>query len=255
MMHNALVMHLLASRRRQKRRGHGRIRGHGDLRVPRAGLRPPLTMLTLFGIDMVDRADAARRAGRRGRRGELVNGTTRRSRACGRADPTRTPAGSVVTQDVAGGSRRCRRPPPTSGSSGTTPTPSTTSPRTRRSRPTSSRWCRPRGTRTARSPSRRRGSITLPVPGSPFLAASRETMATEVPRPPQQYASIGPDKVNQLRHVAALPLAGGRARAHAAAPRRPGAEVRGGRRRTDPLTSCKGAWVSRNGRSRPAATS
>ena len=93
--------------------------------------------------------------------------------------------------------------------------------------------------------------ITYAGAGVAFLAASRETVAWYLGH--QQFASIGPDKVNQLRHVQLFGSPDGRARAHAAAPRDPRAEVRGGRRGPD--LRARGPRASRSGPSRPAATS
>ena len=55
--------------------------------------------------------------------------------------------------------------------------------------------------------------ITYGGAGVAFLAASRENIAAYLGH--QQFASIGPDKVNQLRHVAVLRLGRGGARPHA----------------------------------------
>ena len=111
------------------------------------------------------------------------------------------PSGAVVSQEVAArlavdADRGAR----TSRSSGTTPTPSTTSPRTRPRAPTSSPSPPPRATRTGRSCSRRPRRSPIAGAGVAVLAASaRPTCSGTSGTSP--WAAIGPDKVNHLRHV------------------------------------------------------
>ena len=93
--------------------------------------------------------------------------------------------------------------------------------------------------------------ITYAGAGVAFLAGSRETVAWYLGH--QQFASIGPDKVNQLRHVQFFGSARGGARAHGAAPGDPRAEVRGGRR--GPHRRARAGWASPSGPGRPGATS
>ena len=103
-------------------------RGDGDLRLPRAGLRPPLHDARVVRHRDGDRADAARRAGRRGRRGPgpgrpVGQGHVDRAdlrepgrlgRHAGRREPARLDAdGRPRLPDLLG--QRLRLPPPHRG--------------------------------------------------------------------------------------------------------------------------------------------
>ena len=92
--------------------------------------------------------------------------------------------------------------------------------------------------------------ITYAGAGVAFLAGSRETVAWYLGH--QQFASIGPDKVNQLRHVQFFGSARGGARAHASAP----AILAPKFAAVDAaLTAELAGWGSRSGPRRRAATS
>ena len=183
---------------------------------PVPGYDRHFTMLASYGIEMLavpmqdDGPDVA--AVR-----ELVK-TTRRSRGCGSSRPTRTRPARPARRRWPARSRRWRPPPRTSASSGTTPTPSTTSPRTRPRAPTSSRSPPGPGTRTGRSCSRRPRKITFAGSGVAFLAASKRQRRL-VPRPP----AVRVHRAGQgqpARHAQFFGSAEG-VREHMAAPRDP----------------------------------
>ena len=159
---------------------------------------------TSFGIEMVTvpmhddgpdvEAVAGARRGRPEHQGHVGRADLRQPVRRGRAR-RRSPPGWP----------RCRPRRPTSGSSGTTPTPSTTSPRTRPRAPTSSRLAAAAGHPHRPIMFASTSKITyagagVAVPRGVGRERRRGTSATSA------RASIGPDKVNQLRHVAVLRL-------------------------------------------------
>ena len=152
---------------------------------PVPGLRPALHAARLVRHRDGDRARCTTTARRRGGR-PARRRRPDASRACGSCRPTPTRQRfDRHRRRSRPGSPRCRRRRPTSRSSGTTPTRSTTSPRTRPRAPTSSPWRRPRATRTGRSCSRRPRRSRSPAPGSRSWPASVENVRV-VPRPPRQ---------------------------------------------------------------------
>ena len=110
---------------------------------------------------------------------------------------------------------------------------------------------RRRATRTARSCSPRPPRSPTPAPASPSSAAPSETVAWYHDN--LGLGSIGPDKVNQLRHLRVLRDPAGRARPHGQAPRAARAEVRRGG--ADPHRAARRTRASRPGPTRAAATS
>ena len=190
--------------RRPRAQGRGRQRaavgprGEGDLHLPGARLRPALHAAELARHRHRDGPDERRRPRRRCRRGAGREGPHHQGHV-GRPDPRqpdrldrlpggRGPArvdadGSAGLQDLLG--QRLRLPPPHRGGGQERGHPARSPPR--------------RATRTGRSCSPRPPRSPTPAPASRSWRAPprpwRGTSATSA------RASIGPDKVNQLRHV------------------------------------------------------
>ena len=150
------------------------------------------------GIEMITDPDARRRPRRRPHRGAR----RRRSRDQGHVGGAGVlqsdrcdllmGGGAPAGSDAHGGTA-------ISGCSGTTPTACTRSPTTSYARSTCWVWRRRRATRTGRTCSRRPARSRSPEPESASSAGrwatSRGICSTRARRP------IGPDKVNQLRHL------------------------------------------------------
>ena len=203
MMHEVLA-DLLAQGRRRLPSALGRTRRRSRFICPVPGYDRHFTLLEWFGIEMVTGADDRRRPRRR-RGGRRWSATTRRVKGMWVVPTYANPTGSVVTP----GGRRAAGLDADRGAGlqdllgqrlrvATTCTEDEA--KTRR-HPVAGR--RRPGTRTGRSCSPRRRKITYAGAGVRLprrLARDRRrgTSATSA------RASIGPDKVNQLRHAAVL---------------------------------------------------
>ena len=205
----------VAQGRRRLRAAVGRRRRRSRFICPVPGYDRHFTLLEWFGIEMVHGADDRRRPRRR-TRWPRWSPTTRRIKGIWVVPTYANPTGSghhpggrrAARLDADGGAR-------TSRSSGTTPTRSTTSPRPRPRAPTSCRSRRSPATRTGRSSSPRPPRSPTPAPASRSSAGSaRDRRAGTSAN--LGNGSIGPDKVNQLRHAAVLRHPAGRARPHGA---------------------------------------
>ena len=161
------------------------------------------------------------------------------------------PTGAVVSE---AGRRRARRAgdrgAATSGSSGTTPTRCTTSPRSRPRPPTSSGCASRPVTPTVPCIFASTSKITLRrLRRAASSAARADNVAWYLSHLAKR--TIGPDKVNQLRHARFLGRHRRRARPDGPSPRDPRAEVRDGRARSCASGSARTAsptWTDAEGR-------